>query len=156
MAMTRRTKVIVGVLTSILVLGAAYFIWLKSSDTSTYYEYATYGDLKRDGTSAAAAVPEFVPPSATNIWGWYDVDFDVGALEFEFARPDYSSIAKSFRQAIGEQRSVVEAKVRSYKWKHELPSDLELEAFSGQREGTEYLILDRKNSRAHYLSESGG
>lgn len=151
--MTRRTKFLASISAAVLVLGVAYVFWLRSSDTSKYYEYATYADLKRDPTVAAASVPEFVPPSARNIWGWYDVDFNVSAVEFEFEDVDRSLVARSFQRALGDQQSVIERKVRTYDWKHEVPRGAGIETFSGDREGTEYLIIDSNNSRAYYVSE---
>lgn len=152
--MTRRAKkILAGVLAAILALLIVYFVWLKSSDTSRYFEYATYVDLKQDQTSTASAVPEFVPPSAKGIWGWYDMDFNVTALEFEFNQADHSSIVRTFHRVGGDQQVQIERKVGSYNWKHQMPQGAGIEAFSRHQEGSEYLVLDRKTWRAYYVSE---
>jgi hypothetical protein len=151
--MARSTKALVVAIIAILVFGGAYLIWLKSSDTAKYYEYATYTDLKRDAEPTAANVPAFIPPSARQIWGWYDVDSNVSALEFQFDGTDQEALISSFERQGGGRQAAVERKVQSYRWKHELPRGARVEAFSGQQEGTEYLVIDNESHRAYYVSE---
>jgi hypothetical protein len=151
--MTLRGKVLSIVLVAALAPAVAYLTWLESSDTSTYYEYATYNDLKQSQTPAAAVVPELVPSSAKRIWGWYNVEMNVSALEFELSREDRASIVRAFQRVDGSEQQVIERKVGSYEWEHEVPHGTGIETFSGRQEGTEYLILDTENWRAYYVSE---
>ena len=93
--MSRRVRTVAAVFLAAMVLAGSYVAWLKSNDTSTYYEYDAYTDVDADSSPAAALVASVAPPSARHIWGWYDVDVAVGACEFELDSADRQQLVAS-------------------------------------------------------------
>ncbi|MEP7242865.1 MAG: hypothetical protein ABI885_04190 [Gammaproteobacteria bacterium] len=151
--MSRLARILIIVAVAAGALVAAYLLILKSSDSSTYYEYATYTELKRDTGVQAASVPEFVPRSARNISGWYNVDANIQALEFAFDRSEQADVVRRFQRATGDAGREVERKLRGYRWKDAFPEGSGLVAFTGHEEGSQFLIVDERNGRAYYAVE---
>jgi len=151
--MSRQMKVAIGVVVAIVALAVAYLLALRSSDRSTYYTYATYADVKRDTTVKGASVPPFVPRSARDITGWYNVDANAQALEFSFDHSDQAQLVSGFQQATGDDAKEVERTLRGYSWKVAMPQDAILAAFTSRNAAGEYLVVDERNGRAYYAAE---
>ena len=151
--MSRQIKVTIGVVVAIAALAVAYLLVLKSSDRSTYYTYATYADVKRDTSVKGASVPPFVPRSARDINGWYNVDANAQALEFTFDQSDQAQLVSGFQRATGDDARKVERTLRGYSWKVAMPEDATLAAFTSHDTGLEYLVVDERNGRAYYAVE---
>jgi hypothetical protein len=151
--MSRQMKVAIGVVVTVVALAVAYLFVLKSSDRSTYYTYATYAEVERDTSVKGASVPPFVPRSARDITGWYDVDANAQALEFIFDQSDQAQLVSGFQQATGDEAKAVKRTLRGYSWKVAMPEDATLAAFTSHNAGVEYLVLDERNGRAYYATE---
>lgn len=146
-------KILIVAAVAVVALAAVYLLVLKSNDSSTYYSYATYAELKRDTGVEGASVPPFVPRSARNISGWYNVDANTQALEFAFDHSKQAEVVRGFRRATGDAGREVERKLRAYRWKSGLPEGADLVTFTAHSEGAEYLIVDERNGKAYYASE---
>ena len=136
--------------TAVLVI----FLFWSDVDGGTNYEYAALSDVKNDSSVQAASIPEFVPPSAREIVGWYHVETNRQTLEFTFASQDKNLLEREFKQAKeGEAKEIAE-KLGKYRWKGNFPSRQEAVVLSRSgAEGREYLVINSNSLHAFYLSE---
>jgi hypothetical protein len=151
--MSKRMKTAIGVVVALVALAVAYLVVLKNSDSTTYYTYATYADVKQDTSVKGASVPPFVPRSAHNISGWYSVDANTQALEFAFEASDQADLVGGFQRATADTARDVERKVRGYRWDMDIPQDAAVVAFTSHNLGVEYLLVDERHGRAYYVAE---
>jgi hypothetical protein len=141
----------VGVLV-LVALGA--YLW-STGDTDAHYEYATYAELKKDKSVHAATVPDFVPGSARDIVGSYNVEFNTQTLEFTFDAADKASLVSTFRGAIGSEADSIVQSMRRARWRRSFPGGSQAEVYvrSGHEQLEEYLAVDVKNGQAYYTAK---
>lgn len=154
--MTARKLVLL--LVAAVVVGVLAFVGvdhLRKYDTSAHYQYPTYADVEKDKTVKAAAIPAFVPRSATDIAGWYNVEMNEEGIEFTFDPKDIASITNNFQEARGESETGVREKIARASWKKfDMNGKLAFFQSSGQKNATKYLAVDLAQSRAFYLAMS--
>lgn len=83
----------VGILMSLFLLGC-------SDNVRT--SYATFEDLQKSNSTAKLWLPEFLPPSAFNIWEEHNVDTNTVAGEFECKPEDLPKVTKSLERITGQ------------------------------------------------------
>jgi len=141
----RKIGIVFGVLVLLVLLGV-YFRSHDDSDSS--YEYATYADLAADTKVQAAAVPDFVPPSARDIVGLYSVELDDQRLEFTFDPQDQASITRGFQRVSQPEAGHIAGKLRGLRWKKGFSSTAPAEVFE-RRSGDVMTQLLVNGDRAY-------
>jgi len=149
----RRALLAILALAGLALVSFGAYLW-STGDTSTHYEYATYADIKNDRSVHAATVPSFVPRSAREIAGRYNVEFNTQTLEFTFDPKDEASMTSAFQRVSGAEADTIEKKLRGSRWKKDFPSSSDSEVFvRHSHDVVEYLAIDAKNARVYYAEE---
>lgn len=137
-----------------IVLLAAYFVWLRQSDITTHFSYATYENLAKSSGPTAELIRSVVPLSARNVIGWSNVEFDAIAFEFEFDPADREKLLRGLRPASGKRAEEIERKIQVYGWKSKLSWPMKLDYLLESSDGQAFAAIDVRNSHAFYVGES--
>lgn len=153
MSRSRAFLVVVAIGILVLVSFGAY-VW-TTGDTDAHYEYTTFAEVEKDKSVHAATVPDFVPGSARDIIGTYNVEFNTQILEFTFDAADKASLVSTFRNAVGSEADAVMKSMRQARWRSSFPASSQAEVYvrSGHEQMEEYLAVDAKNGRAYYTAK---
>ncbi len=150
-----RKRALLAILALAVVAIASFgaYLW-RTGDTSAHYQYATYADIENDKSVHAATVPSFVPRSAREIAGRYNVEFNTQTLEFTFDPRDEAAVTIGFERVAGAEADAIQRKLRGSRWKMEFPGSSDAEIFvRHSHDVAEYMAVDARNSRVYYAAE---
>lgn len=133
----------------LLVLGS-----LAACDRTAQYQYATVDEAKQAGSVQAAAIPDFVPPSARDIVGSYHVETNEALVQFSFPKSELPVLTTGFVKKSGSEAADLAAELHRRAWKPALEADrLDLYLRLDAEYAREILAVDKASYRAYWIGK---